>query len=584
MSIMRASCSVGRWIATPTVLVGISCIASMVIAYQAVANTPPEVMNVQASQRTDGSAFVDITYDLSDAEGDPCRIVLYASDDGGVTWSAPITAIDGDVGDGVLPSADRLAVWNPVADGVTSSGESLMVRICADDLSTPGMALIPGGSFEMGRHVGGGGGDELPVHDVLLDTFYMSIYETTNDQYCGFLNAGILVGDVSVIDDIVYRVGDGDPLLCDTAGSYSWSRIEWDGIAFSATPEYGDHPMVRVTWYGAVLYANWRSQMMGRVPAYDTSTWECDWSTGGFRLPSEAEWEYAARGGEHDPYYAYPWGNEIDGSQANYRESGDPYESGTTPVGYYDGDQIPVGNDMVNGYGLYDMAGNVWEWLGDWYGEGYYNVSPIENPRGPVEGTMRVLRGGSQISSPASLRCADRNKDLPDNRYVSWGIRLATSGYAECGVSEIFALPTVEDCNSNGIADSWDMLQCDGAPWCSDCNSNGVPDGCEIVGGLAEDCNANGVPDFCDVVFSASRDCNGNGIPDECDGLPACPWDTTPGIGDCVTGLGDLNSLLSNWGACAPPCRWDFMPAGGDGVVGLGDLNALLSNWGPCPE
>ena len=158
------------------------------------------------------------------------------------------------------------------------------------------------------------------------------------------------------------------------------------------------------------------------------------------------------------------------------------------------------------------------------------------------------------------------------------------------------------DCNENGIDDAIDEANCDGSAWCQDCNendqidvcdiadgtsgdcnSNGTPDECEIAGGQAEDCNLNGVPDFCDVIFHTSRDCNVNGVPDECEALPECPWDASPGIGDCTVGLGDLNAMLSNWGLCPPPCAWDFAPVGGDGVVGLGDLNALLSNWGPCP-
>ena len=187
--------------------------------------------------------------------------------------------------------------------------------------------------------------------------------------------------------------------------------------------------MAPVNWYGAVAYANWRSARNGRDPSYDLLTWECDFEANGYRLPTEAEWEYAARGGEHDPYYMYPWGDTIDGSNANYWDSGDPYEtsaySRTTLVGYYDGNQVPAGVDMANGYGLYDMAGNVWEWCNDWYDEDYYSTSPYDNPCGPATGTHGVFRGGSWINSANLLRCAYRFWIYPDSWYIGSGFRLA---------------------------------------------------------------------------------------------------------------------------------------------------------------
>ena len=134
--------------------------------------------------------------------------------------------------------------------------------------------------------------------------------------------------------------------------------------------------------------------------------------------------------GEQSPYYRYPWGDSIDGSMANYWDSGDPCETGdypwTSPVGYYDGGQIPAGVDMANGYGLYDTAGNVREWCNDWYDSGYYSSSPTNNPAGPANcpSGHRVLRGSSWNIGDNNCRVAYRDDDDPDFRYDDIGFRV----------------------------------------------------------------------------------------------------------------------------------------------------------------
>jgi formylglycine-generating enzyme required for sulfatase activity len=281
------------------------------------------------------------------------------------------------------------------------------------------MQLIPGGDYEMGDHLGTGFYDELPVHAVYIDAFYMDTFEVTNEKYCAFLNGVYIQGLIEVINGVVYKKNDTEP-YCETHPWYQDSRIQWNGSSFSVTPGKEDHPMLTVSWYGAVAYANWRSVEEGLTPCYDLETWECTFGVGGYRLPTEAEWEKASRGGEHNPYYDYPWGDTIDGSKANYWNSGDPYEVGnwpySTPVGYYDGNQTPPGADMANGYGLYDMSGNVWEWCNDWYDHYYYQYCVdhgiYANPKGPSTGPWdtRVIRSGSWGYYDYSLRCAYRNK------------------------------------------------------------------------------------------------------------------------------------------------------------------------------
>ena len=291
-----------------------------------------------------------------------------------------------------------------------------------------GMVLIPGGEFEMGDHFREGDPNELPVHAVHLDSFYMDTHEVTNRQYANALNRALGQGLVHVGSGFVRGIGS-NAVYCDTTSSSSLSQITWEGGTFGVVTGKEDHPTVRVSWYGAVAYANWRSTWDGRNPGYDLSTWDCDFDANGYRLPTEAEWEYAARGGEHDPYYRYPWGNNIDDSNANYWDSGDRYETGdypwTTPVGYYDGGQTPPGSGMPNGYGLYDMAGNVWEWCNDWYASDYYLTAPRDNVHGPDSGPRRVRRGCSWYGRQRVLRCACRSGINPGHRVLSGGFRLA---------------------------------------------------------------------------------------------------------------------------------------------------------------
>jgi len=293
----------------------------------------------------------------------------------------------------------------------------------------PTMVYIPGGEFEMGDHFDPeGSDDELPVHAVLLDAFFMSRFEITNQQYCDYLNSAY-PAQLKVVSGVVYASSD-DPCdypYCDTTTSSSYTRITWNGSSFGVVSDKEDHPVVVVSWYGSVAYCNWRSSEGGYEACYNLSTWDCDFSKKGYRLPTEAEYEYAGRGGLAGA--KYPWGNEsVDGSKANYWNSGDSYETGdypwTTPVGYYDGSQIPAGSDMANGYGLYDMAGNVWEWCNDWYDWDYYDTSPFDNPTGPVSGSYRVLRGGGWGSSANNCRVANRSDDDPDFRDHGFGFRI----------------------------------------------------------------------------------------------------------------------------------------------------------------
>ncbi|MEI6435977.1 MAG: DUF1566 domain-containing protein [Bacteroidota bacterium] len=305
----------------------------------------------------------------------------------------------------------------------TQKENVLLVRGGMDNISLNiSEAAIPGGEFQMGDHFGyidpNHPSDELPVHLVKVDSFNMAKTETSNQQFLAFLNSYLLQGLIEVRSDIVYLTG-GDDVLCYTNQFEAWYSIGYDGSAFYMTDFRANHPMTGVMWFGAVAWCNWLSQQNGLLECYNLTTWECDFTKNGYRLPTEAEWEYAGRGGHLDPYLNYENSNTVDTHEANLPNSGDPYETGvyplSTPVGFYDGalkqksDYNWPGSantyqtsDGANGFGLYDMQGNVWELINDWYGQNYYSLSPYDNPKGPDEGFImpdgkpyRGMRGGN---------------------------------------------------------------------------------------------------------------------------------------------------------------------------------------------
>jgi formylglycine-generating enzyme required for sulfatase activity len=204
---------------------------------------------------------------------------------------------------------------------------------------------------------------EKPVHKVYLDAFQLGKYEVTNKQYNQCLRAGVCTGSV-VMDKL-------------------------------------DHPVININWYAAKTY--------------------CEWVGG--RLPTEAEWEKAASWDDQDDTkYTYPWGEKIDCTYANYRgkDSGkDACVSGTTPVGDYDSGKSP--------YGVYDLAGNVWEWVNDWHSDTYFQTSPSSNPQGPAVGEERIMRGGSWNNVAYNVRSANRNHYDPSNAYFTFGFRCSRS-------------------------------------------------------------------------------------------------------------------------------------------------------------
>ena len=263
-----------------------------------------------------------------------------------------------------------------MSDGQAAAEES------TTEMPTPdGMVLIPAGEFQMGSNDEDADDDEQPIHTVHLDAFYMDKCEVTNVQFKTFVDANPQWQK----DNIEDKFHDGDYLY------------HWDGTNYPAGK--ADHPVTYVSWYAAMAYAAWA----------------------GKRLPTEAEWEYAARGGLAGQ--TYPWGNTITPADANY----DFNVRDTTPVGQY----------AANGYGLYDMAGNAWEWGLDEYDVDFYARS--HNSRNPISGaktiqwildnfisiptnSWRVLRGSWNLDT-LYLRVAIRSFNTPKFTSSVYGFR-----------------------------------------------------------------------------------------------------------------------------------------------------------------
>lgn len=295
-----------------------------------------------------------------------------------------------------------------------------------------GMVLIPSGSFQMGNIFGGGGTDEAPIHTVTVSGFYMDKFEVSNEKMREVLQWAYdqnLV--VATAGGVTNNEGSARALL---GLASSRCQISFSGGIFSVDSGKTNFPCIEVSWYGALAYCNYRSDMDGLSRCIDFSDWSCDFSQDGYRLPTEAEWEKASRGGL--TYNFFPWPSSggisyiphIGGSDANYSGSNDPFETedpGTSPVGYYDGNQTPAGVDMANGYGLYDMAGNVWEWCWDRHQMDWYSQAGAtqDDTRGPTDLllTNRVLRSGAWLYVINSMRCAYRDFIDPDEMSAPTG-------------------------------------------------------------------------------------------------------------------------------------------------------------------
>ena len=305
----------------------------------------------------------------------------------------------------LMKTADEVPNWSAVsnmASATTSEQGDTMV-------------LVPAGTFTMGDGVADCGTQQHQV--TLTHSFYMNRYEVTNRVYCDAVQWAYDHGYVTATSSSVRDNLDGSTQLL--AGlSSAYCKVSFENGTFTVTVGAEDYPMTRVTWFGAAAFCDWLSMEEGYPRAYDHSTWTCNdsdpYGAEGYRLPTDAEWEYAA---QYDDERVYPWGNEAASCQrANYYRC----VGGLRSVGSY-----PAAPTAL---GLYDMAGNMPEWCNDWYVCDLGTLAQAD-PTGPGSGSERVCRGGSWSQEDSSLRCSFREGVSPSllTYYYSFGFRYARS-------------------------------------------------------------------------------------------------------------------------------------------------------------
>jgi formylglycine-generating enzyme required for sulfatase activity len=295
--------------------------------------------------------------------------------------------------------------------------DNLEARMNADGkhVTVGGMVLIPAGSFVMGATTNVGhesiDGAEIPQHTVYVSAFYVDKCEVTSNLW---------------------------------AEVYTWATNKGYSFEMGGRGKAANHPVREMNWYEAIAWCNARSQRDGFTPCYTNANGTvytnaadnsfadgCNWTANGYRLPTEAEWEKAARGGVANRRFPWDDANTIQHARANYYADPAAFAYDTSPTtghhpAYRTGEApytSPVGSFSPNGYGLYDMAGNVREWCWDWYSNIYYSSSPETDPRGPASGQYRVQRGGSWVGYAHYARVARRTNDNPGTGSDGCGFR-----------------------------------------------------------------------------------------------------------------------------------------------------------------
>ncbi len=420
-----------------------------VTAHYVASNKLPVVSNVRAAQR-EGTKLVDIYYDVSDHEDDRLIATVTASTNHGATFDMNVAACTGGgYGAGVQPGTDHHIVWDMAADFDGEYTNGLVLRVSCFN-PPPTMALVPGGTNS-------GVDPDAGSYVLTADSFHMDRTEVTKAQW----------------DEIA-----------------TWASSNGYDLTTNVAGKEHDHPAHSVIWYQCIKWCNARSEMEGRAPAYYTSSSKStvyrsgnsdiddnsvSWNSG-YRLPTDTEREYAARGGISSK--RYPWGTDtISHNEANYGTHPD-YDDGPAPY------TSPAGSFAANGYGLYDVAGNVQEWCWDWY-PGF-------------EGTTRITRGGNWLHGADPCKVASRSDGNPAVSHNFLGFRT-------CLPVSQSATPTSWEAYADSPAvtvDSRDYLL-------TVASDHGTPDPPVGTNALAWRATVTGTVDQAVQAGGASNDCAG---------------------------------------------------------------------------
>jgi len=315
-----------------------------------------------------------------------------------------------------MPDVEKKGCCTPSRDGTSASADVLRVST-GDAEVLAGMVELAGGSFLMGTDTAEGfpADGEGPVREVTLDTFAIEKFPVTNSAFRRFIAATGYKTEAEHFGwSFVFWSHVARELVEDTVASTPWwckvSGARWDapeGLG-SSIEKREDYPVVHVSWNDATAYAAWA----------------------GVRLPTEAEWEFAARGGLAQKLY--PWGDQLrpGGKHLCNIWQGEFPKQDTAEDGY--ARTCPVDVFPANGYGLYSMTGNAWEWCSDWFSADFHHAADASrvNPRGPVEGVARVMKGGSFLCHKSycnRYRVAARSSNTPDSSTANLGFRCARS-------------------------------------------------------------------------------------------------------------------------------------------------------------
>jgi formylglycine-generating enzyme required for sulfatase activity len=402
-------------------MIGIGAIATMLLICTPSARalgTQLLVSNVHALQRP-GTALIDVTFDLETVDDVLVDVHLFLSPNSGTSYPYLCHTVSGDVGSSVSPGLSRHIVWDAGADFPTFSSATCCLRVTADD--APDMArfaYVPPGTFMMGSPASEPErlANETQHQVTLTHGIYVQNTEVTNQQFRDMVQWAYDRGYVTATYSSVRDNLDGSYATLNMMGT-QYAEIYFNAGVFSCSDP--NSPVMTLTWYGAVAYCDWLSLQQGLPRAYNHATWTCNggdpYAATGYRLPTEAEWEFACRAGTQTPFSGGSCLSSVD--DANY-DGRFPYTG--CEFGPQIGWTTTVARYPANAFGLYDMHGNLYEWCNDNYGAYSGNAT---DPVGTAIRSSKAVRGGNWAMDAGHARSAARSSQSENTAWYAVGFR-----------------------------------------------------------------------------------------------------------------------------------------------------------------